>query len=68
MAHILHAAQPAAHRDGNKHILAGFFHNVAQVVAVVQAGHNVDVQKLVNALLIIAAGKGVGIAQFAQPL
>ena len=68
VAHILHTAQPAAHGDGDEHLVAGAAHNVREVVAVVQAGHNVNVQQLVNALLVILPRKAVGVAQLAQPL
>ena len=68
VAHILNAAQAAAHADGNIHIIDCFAHNITQIIAVVQACHNVYVEQLVNALLIVCFRKAVRIAQLAQPL
>ena len=68
VAHILDAAQTAAHADRDIHIIHGFAHNIRKVVTVIQAGHNINVQQLVNALLIIFPCKQVGIPQLAQAL
>ena len=68
MAHILNAAQAAAHADRNIHIIDRFAHNITQIIAVVQACHNVYVEQLVNALLIVCFRKAVRVAQLAQPL
>ena len=68
VAHILNAAQAAAHADGNIHIIDRFSHNIRKVVTVIQAGHNINVQQLVNALLIVCFRKAVRVAQLAQPL
>ena len=67
MAHILDAAQAAAHADRDVHIIDGFAHDIAQIVAIVQTCHNVDVKQFINALLVIFFGELVRVAQFAQP-
>ncbi len=68
MAHILNAAQAAAHADGNIDIVHGFAHDVTQIIAVVQAGDDVDIEQFVYALLVIFFGKRIGVTQLAQSL
>ena len=68
MAHILHTAQAAAHADRDIDIVHGFAHDVAQIIAVVKAGHDVDVEQFIDALLVVFFGKPVGVTQLAQSL
>ncbi|MPN27262.1 hypothetical protein SDC9_174692 [bioreactor metagenome] len=64
--HVLHTAQPAADRHGDKHVIGGAAHNVGKVVAVVQAGNDVKVQNLVDACLVVFFGKGVRVTELTQ--